>query len=102
MTATRRDPPRPEDGRSTVLYDGRYEDIVPDVRIVVAHTMVMDGRRISASLQTIERLPVGHRTQPVLTEQLNIVDGPGTTAARQHGPGELLDALARDLRRTSA
>ena len=88
------------DGGSTFVYDSRYEDIVPDVRIVAAYTMVMDGRRMSVSLQTVEFLPVGHRTRLILTEQIAIFDGLDTTAARQHGLGELLDALADELRRT--
>lgn len=59
-----------KDGGATFLYDGRYEDIVPDVRIVDPDTMMMDGRRISASLPTVELLPVGHRTRLIVTEQI--------------------------------
>ena len=55
---------------------------------------------MSVSLQTVEFLPVGHRTRLILTEQIAIFDGLDTTAARQHGLGELLDALAIELRRT--
>jgi uncharacterized protein YndB with AHSA1/START domain len=90
------------DGGSTFLYDARYEDIVPDVRIVIAYTMLMDERRISASLQTIELLPVGRQTRLILTEQMAILDGLDSAAARQHGLGELLDALDADLRRSAA
>jgi uncharacterized protein YndB with AHSA1/START domain len=87
------------DGGSTFLYDARYEDIVPDVRIVIAYTMLMDERRISASLQTIELLPAGLQTRLILTEQMAILDGLDSAAARQHGLGELLDALDAELRR---
>jgi uncharacterized protein YndB with AHSA1/START domain len=90
------------DGGSTVLYDARYEDIVLDVRIVVAYTMLMDARRISASLQTIELLPVGHQTRLILTEQMAILDGLDSAAARRHGIGELLDALDAEVRRSIA
>jgi hypothetical protein len=72
------------------------------VRIVAAYTMVMDGRRISASLQTVEFVPVGRRTRLILTEQIAIFDGLDTAAARHHGLGELLDALEKELRRTAS
>ena len=64
------------------MYDARYEDIVPDIRIVITDTMLMDERRISASLQTVELLPVGSQTRLILTE--------------------LLDALERELRRSTS
>ena len=90
------------DDGATFLYDARYEDIVPDVRIVIAYTMLMDERRISASLQTIELLPAGAQTHLILTEQMAILDGLDSAASRQHGLGELLDALDSELRRSTA
>jgi uncharacterized protein YndB with AHSA1/START domain len=90
------------DDGATFLYDARYEDIVPDVRIVIAYTMLMDKRRISASLQTIELLSAGPQTRLILTEQMAILDGLDSAASRQHGLGELLDALDAELRRPTA
>ena len=34
--------------------DTTYQDIVPEERIVLAYTMAVGGRRISASLATVE------------------------------------------------
>jgi uncharacterized protein YndB with AHSA1/START domain len=90
------------DGGSTFLYDARYEDIVPDVRIVVAYTIVMGERRISATLQTVEFVPIGRQTELILTEQLTILDGLDSAVDRQHGLGELLDALEKEIRRSTS
>ena len=89
------------DGGMTIVYDARFEDIVQDSRIVTAYTMAADGRRMSASLQTIEFVADGSRTLLLLTEQIAIFDGLDTAAARRHGTEELLDGLGRELARTS-
>jgi uncharacterized protein YndB with AHSA1/START domain len=51
------------------VYDARFEDIVPDQRIVSTYAMYMAELRISVSVATVE-----------LT---------------QHGTGELLNALGK-------
>src|ERR1700752_3870472 len=38
-------------------YDARYQDIVPDQRIIIAYDMHLDDVRISVSLATIELKP---------------------------------------------
>ncbi len=86
----------------TIVYDALYQDIVDDSRIVLAYTMAADGRRMSASLLTIEFVPEGDRTRLVLTEQMAIFDGLDTVAARRHGTLQLLDGLGRELDRTRA
>ena len=88
------------DGGMTIVYDALFEDIVPDSRIVLAYTMAADGRRMSASLQTIEFIPDDDRTQLLLTDQMAIFDGLDTAAARRQGTDELLDSLGRELART--
>src|ERR1700676_1403662 len=45
-----------------VTNEGSYQDIVPNRRVVTASTMTFGGKRISASLVTIELLPAGSGT----------------------------------------
>jgi uncharacterized protein YndB with AHSA1/START domain len=78
-------------------YDARYQDIVPDERIVTTYEMHMDEVRISVSVATVEFRPEGAGTRLVLTEQGAFLDGHDTPAQREHGTGELLDALGKAL-----
>ena len=82
------------DGR-TYTYEARYQDIVPDQRIVYAYDMYLDDQRISVSLGTVELAPLGDQTRLTYTEQGVYLDGLDTPAAREHGTRELLDALGR-------
>lgn len=84
-------------GGATFVYDARYEDIIEDSRIVLAYTMAADGRRLSASLQTLEFRADRGGTRFHLTEQIAIFDGLDTVAARRQGTEELLDGLEREL-----
>lgn len=52
-----------------------YHDIVPDERIVYSYTMDRKGRRLSASLTTVEFRPSGGKTKLVLTEADVFFDG---------------------------
>ncbi len=83
-------------------YEGRYQDIVPDERIVVAYDMHLDQTRISVSLSTVELKPAGAGTRLILTEQGAFLDGLDTPAQREGGTGSLLDALGAELRRSTA
>ena len=72
---------------------------MPDRRIVLAYTMAVGGRRISASLATVEIVPEGDGTRLTFTEQgvhLDGVHGPGPDAAagREEGTSGLLDKVA--------
>jgi uncharacterized protein YndB with AHSA1/START domain len=80
-----------------VSYDARYQDIVPDERIVTTYEMHIDEARISVSVATVEFRPEGSGTRLVLTEQGAFLDGHDTPAQREHGTGELLDALGKAL-----
>jgi uncharacterized protein YndB with AHSA1/START domain len=80
-------------------YEARYQDIVPDERIVYAYDMHIDGRRISVSLGTVELRPEGEGTQLTYTEQGAFLDGLDSAAQRQSGTGALFDALGKELER---
>lgn len=78
-------------------FDACYQEIVPEQRIVYTYTLDMGETRISASLTTIELIPVGDGTKLVFTEQGAFFDGHDTPEIREHGTGEMLDALGKSL-----
>jgi uncharacterized protein YndB with AHSA1/START domain len=80
-------------------YEARYQDIVPDERIVYAYDMHMGDRRISVSLGTVQLEPQGDGTRLSYTEQGAYLDGLDTPEQRQQGTGALFDALAKELAR---
>ncbi|HEX2436258.1 MAG TPA: SRPBCC family protein [Solirubrobacterales bacterium] len=80
-------------------YEARYQDIVPDERIVYAYDMHVGDRRISVSLGTVELEPEGDGTRLTYTEQGAYLDGLDTPEQRQSGTGGLFDALAEELAR---
>jgi uncharacterized protein YndB with AHSA1/START domain len=86
---------------SVYTFEGRYQDIVPDERIVYAYDMHLGDRRISVSLATVELKPDGERTRLVFTEQGAFLDGLDTPELREQGTGSLLEALAEELGRGS-
>jgi uncharacterized protein YndB with AHSA1/START domain len=79
--------------------DTVYLDIVPDRRIVLAYTMAVGGRRISASLATVEIVPEGDGTRLVFTEQGAFFEGSDGPELREKGWLALLAALDAELRR---
>jgi uncharacterized protein YndB with AHSA1/START domain len=83
-------------------YDARYQDIVPDERIVYTYDMHRDETRISVSLATVELRPEGAGTLLVFTEQGAFLDGQDAPDLREQGTGSLLDALGADLQREPA
>lgn len=84
------------------VFDGRYQDIVPNERIIYAYDMHLDDKRISVSLATVEFRPEGKGTRLIFTEQGAFLDGWDNAAQREHGTNELLDALGAELRRAHA
>jgi uncharacterized protein YndB with AHSA1/START domain len=84
-------------GDDVYSYDARYEDIVPDERIVYTYNMHRNGVRMSVSVSTVEMTAAGERTHLRYTEQGVFLDGTDTPAAREHGTGEILDKLAGAL-----
>jgi uncharacterized protein YndB with AHSA1/START domain len=86
----------PKDGPIHV-FNAVYQDIVPNERIVYSYDMLFGAVRISVSLATIELRPEGKGTRLVLAEQGAFLDRHDDPAAREHGTGELLDALGASL-----
>ncbi|GAA3734592.1 SRPBCC family protein [Salinactinospora qingdaonensis] len=91
----------PQEG-PTHVFDAVYQDIVPDERIVYSYTMDLDGRRISASVATVEFRPEDGGTRLVFTEQGAFLDGLDESRWRQQGTNDLLDALGVELGRIPA
>jgi uncharacterized protein YndB with AHSA1/START domain len=90
------------EGGPLISYEARYQDIVPDERIVYTYAMRVDATLISVSVATVELRPEGGGTRLVLTEQGAYLDGHDTSAQRQQGAGGLLDALGAELGREPA
>ena len=80
-------------------FEGRYQDIVPDERIVYAYDVRMGEARISVSLATVELSPDGEGTKLAFTEQGAFLDGLDDPSQRQNGTETLLDALGKELER---
>jgi uncharacterized protein YndB with AHSA1/START domain len=83
-------------------YDARYQDIVPDQRIVYTYDMHINSARISVSLATIELTPAGSGTRMTVTELGAYLDGLDTPAAREKGTNWLMDQLGEALARQPA
>jgi len=79
------------------FFNAVYQDIVPDQRIVYSYELLFGETRVSVSLATIEFLAENGGTRLVMTEQGAFFDGHDTSATREHGTGELLDALGAAL-----
>jgi uncharacterized protein YndB with AHSA1/START domain len=80
-------------------FESRYQDIVPDQRIVYSYDMHIDDARISVSLATVELKVAGAGTQVVITEQGVFLDGLDTPGAREAGTRALLENLDAALLR---
>jgi uncharacterized protein YndB with AHSA1/START domain len=79
--------------------DTSYHDIVPNQRIVFAYTMSVAGRRISASLSTIELVPTDKGTNFVYTEQAAFFEGSDGAKIRETGWSGLFERMAKELAR---
>ena len=86
----------PSDGQMH-YFNAVYQDIVPDQRIVYSYELLFGETRVSVSLTTIELVAEGNGTRLVMTEQAAFLDGHDISATREHGTGELLDALGAFL-----
>lgn len=73
--------------------EGRYEDIIPDQRIVTALAMMLGDKRISASLVTIELLATDSGTDLICTHQGAFFEGSGDPKMREEGWRKLLGRL---------
>ncbi|CAI6086412.1 SRPBCC family protein [Cohnella sp. JJ-181] len=84
-------------GGPVYTFDACYQDIVPNQRIVYSYVMDLDGRRISASVTTVELHPVEKGTRLIFTEQGVFLDGLDTAEQREHGTNVLMDRLGDAL-----
>lgn len=80
-------------------FNGLYQDIVPNERIVMSYEMHLDEARISVSLGTTEFKPDGKGTRLVYTEQVVFLDGYDHCSAREEGTRALFENLATALAR---
>jgi uncharacterized protein YndB with AHSA1/START domain len=78
-------------------HEATYQDIVENRRVVTAGTMSFGGRRISASLVTIELLPDGSGTKLICTHQGAFFEGADGPKIREQGFQKLLDQLAKEV-----
>jgi len=83
-------------------FEARYQDIVPNQRIISSYDMRFDDKRISVSLATVEFKPAGTGTRLIYTEQGAFLDGYDDAGSREHGTRGLLDKLDAALQRESA
>jgi uncharacterized protein YndB with AHSA1/START domain len=78
------------------LFTAWYHAIVPDVRLVYAYDMHLDGVHHSASLATVEFRSVSAGTHMVFTEQVAFLDGTDGkqgTLSREAGTASHFDRL---------
>jgi uncharacterized protein YndB with AHSA1/START domain len=84
---------------STLENHTSYQDIVPNRRLVLAYTMTIGDKRISASLATMEFLPTDKGTDLIFTEQGAFFEGADGPKMREEGWRKLLEGLAKELAR---
>jgi uncharacterized protein YndB with AHSA1/START domain len=89
------------DGKS-YSFDVRYQDIVPDNRIIYTYEMALNDERISVSVATIELKPEGSGTHMVVTEMGAYLDGLDNVKQREEGTVWLMDQLGEELKRQVA
>ncbi len=82
-----------------ITNDGWYLDIVPNSRIVCAHSMAFGDQPFSASMVTFEFVPAEHGTDLKLTHQGAFFEGADGPQMREAGWRSLLERLATELAR---
>jgi uncharacterized protein YndB with AHSA1/START domain len=78
-------------------FDAIYQDVVPNERLVYCYQMFLDDRKISVSLATLQLEPAGQGTRLKVAEQGAFLDGFDDAESREHGTGNLLNALGASL-----
>jgi uncharacterized protein YndB with AHSA1/START domain len=79
--------------------DTSYQDIVPNRRVVLASTMSVGEKCISASLATVELLPSETGTDLIFTHQGAFFEGADGPEMREEGWRKLLDQLTEEFQR---
>ncbi len=77
--------------------DGVHLDIVPDKRVVIASTMAIAGRPMSASLCTFELAATQKGTSLIFTHQGAFFENSDGPDMRKAGWNDLLDKLGREV-----
>jgi uncharacterized protein YndB with AHSA1/START domain len=85
------------EGGPVFSYEARFEDIVPDERIVSTYVMHQDDKRISVSLAIVDLQPEGSGTRLTFTESGAYLDDFDKPEVREQGTAEILDALGTYL-----
>jgi uncharacterized protein YndB with AHSA1/START domain len=80
-----------------LINEERFQDIVPNRRIVTASTMTLGDKRISASLVTMEMLKTGQGTDLICTHQGTFFEGSDGPKMREAGWQKLLNHLVDEL-----
>lgn len=78
-------------------FEAIYQDVVPNARLVYCYQMLLDEKKISVSLATLELQSTGRGTRLKVTEQGAFLDGYEDAGARERGTAQLLDALGSSL-----
>jgi uncharacterized protein YndB with AHSA1/START domain len=73
--------------------EGRFQEIVPNERVVMASTMKIGGHRISVTQVTFELLPTEDGTELIFTHQGAFLPGSDGPKMREGGWNTLLDRL---------
>ncbi|MBZ5618545.1 MAG: SRPBCC family protein [Acidobacteriia bacterium] len=79
--------------------DTSYLDIVPNRRVVLASTMTLGEKCISASLATVELLPSETGTDLIFTHQGAFFEGADGPEMREAGWRKLFDQLTEEFPR---
>ncbi len=80
-------------------YAARYDDIVPDRRVVSVYQMHLDQTLLSVSIATMELEAVEGGTHFTFTEQVVFLDGTDNAGDREEGTRALLDNLGAEVER---
>lgn len=89
-----------QDRKTMIDNETLYLDIVENQRIIFAYAMSVGGKRISASLATVELLADGSGTRLKFTEQGAFFDA-GGAKDREGGWNELLGLLEKEVARAA-
>ncbi len=81
----------------SILTESRFVDIAPNRRVVVAQTMDLAGKRISASLVTFELLAIAAGTKLICTHQGAYFEGADGPRTREAGWNALLERLQEEV-----
>ena len=85
------------EGGVVSTFDAIYHDVIPNERLVYSYEMHLDDKKISVSLATLQLKAAGGKTTLMVTEQGAFLDGYDDAGSREHGTGQLLDALGASL-----